>query len=553
MNRRNFIKLSALTALSLNPVVRVLGGVTLGSQLASATATFSDYKALVLFFLDGGNDAMNMFPPTDATTHAQYKDVRFNPSEPVYGSMDIAIDDLSDTNFTLDTNGFYVKNVGTNHPYYDASQAGDGFSDSAIRSYKMGSYHTTQTTNNGNGNYTPTTTKTGLGINSMMPELAAMYRAGKVSLISNVGTLVQPTLQADTTDEANLPVFLFAHNHQQRAVYTAQAEQLGTTGWAGKIADNWSINAPVGLNLSYDGSKLMLIGETTSPLIMPTDTPISFTTRYNAFEVKGDGFESLLTRFDAISKSNEFSTYYANQTKLAGELSTILLTAMEQAPDFSTFTARNTYGQELFNPEVSMESDVELIMHDEIRDNIFKQFGAAAKMIKVGKDTLNHSRQIIFVRLPGFDTHSDQSVNHANNLRSLSIAISDFQKALEEMNLDDQVLTLSLSEFGRTLKNNSDGTDHGWGGHSFMMTGDPTFNGGNVFGTVMDDLQLNGINTYTEKGRIIPTTSIEQMLAPALKWFGVDDALMETVLPNLVNFRTDSADVESSFLQGVFV
>jgi len=552
MNRRNFIKLSALTAISLNPVARMVGGVTLGSQLAIASTNLTGYKALVILFLDGGNDAMNMFPPTEASAHAQYKAVRYNTEAPIYGSMDIEIDDLSNTNFTLDANGHYIKNQGTNHPYYDAPQSGDGKSDSAMRSYKMGTYHTTETTNNGDGTYTPTTTKTGLGINSMMPELAAMYKSGKVSLISNVGTLTKPILKADTTDESNLPIFLFAHNHQQRAVYTAQAEQLGDTGWAGRIADAWDVNAPVGLNLSYDGMKRMLIGETTSPLVMPTGTPVSFRTRYNDFRTRGDGFESLLNRFDAIEKSNAFSTYYGHKTKLAGDLSTRLLTAMEEAPDFSIFTAKNTYGQELFNPEVSMENDVALEMHDEIRDNIFKQFGAAAKMIKVGKDTLGHSRQIIFVRLPGFDSHSQQAVNHANNLRSVSIATSDFQKALEEMGLDEQVLTVSLSEFGRTLKNNSDGTDHGWGGHSFMMTGDNTFNGGNVFGTVMDDLRLDGVNTYTEKGRIIPTTSIEQMLAPALKWFGVDDALMETVLPNLVNFRTDSTDAESAFLQGVF-
>jgi len=552
MNRRSFIKLSTLTAISLNPVVRMVGGVTLGSQLATANANLTGYKALVVLFLDGGNDAMNMFPPTEASTHAQYKTVRYNTTAPIYGSMDINIDDLSNTNFTVDGNGHYIKNEGTNHPYYDAPQSGDGKSDSAMRSYKMGTYHTTETTNNGDGTYSPTATKTGLGINSMMPELAAMYKSGKVSLISNVGTLIKPIVKADTSDESNLPIFLFAHNHQQRAVYTAQAEQLGDTGWAGRIADAWDINAPVGLNLSYDGMKRMLIGETTSPLVMPTGTPVSFKTRYNTFGARGDGFESLLNRFDAIENSNAFSTYYGHKTKLAGELSTRLLTAMEQAPDFSTFTARNTYGQELFNPEVSMENDVELEMHDEIRDNIFKQFGAAAKMIKIGKDILGHSRQIIFVRIPGFDSHSQQAVNHANNLRSVSIATSDFQKALEEMNLDDQVLTVSLSEFGRTLRNNSDGTDHGWGGHSFMMTGDSTFNGGNVFGTVMDDLRLDGINTYTEKGRIIPTTSIEQMLAPALKWFGVDDTLMETVLPNLVHFRTDVGDMESSFLQGVF-
>lgn len=544
MTRRNFIKLSTLTAASLSPIARIGGGLALSSQLSMASPVGGGYKALVVLFLDGGNDAMNMFPPTEASTHAQYKAVRYNTSDPIYGSMDIKIDDLSNTGFTLDSNSHYVKNSGINHPYYDAPQVGDGKSSSAIRSYKVGSYHTTNADDSNN--------PSGLGINAMMPELAAMYKSGKVSLISNVGTLIKPTTQVQTEDVSNLPVFLFAHNHQQRAVYTAQAEQLGATGWAGRIADAWNINAPVGLNLSYDGMKRMLIGETTSPLVMPIRTPVSFRTRYNDFTIQGDDFSSILNRFNNIPNSNAFSSYYANKSKLAGDLSTILLDGLAQARDFSTFTAKNTYGQELFNPEVSMENDVELIMHDEIRDRIFSQFGAAAKMIKVGKDTLEYSRQIIFVRLPGFDTHSQQAVNHANNLRSLSIATSDFQKALEEMGLDDQVLTISMSEFGRTLKNNSDGTDHGWGGHSFMMTGDSSFNGGNVFGTVLDDLRLDGVNTYTEKGRIIPTTSIEQMLAPALKWFGVDDALMTTVLPNLSNFRTDAGNAESAFLQGVF-
>ena len=555
MTRRNFIKLSGLTAASLLPMARVAGGLALGSQVATAAnETLSGYKALVVLFLDGGNDAINMFPPTtkgsnDTTAFDQYKAVRYNSDSPIYGSLDIANRDLSDTNFTTDSNGHYVKNSATNHPYYDAPQTNDGKSDSASRSYKMGSYHTSH-----NG------IKTGLGINSLMPELAAMYNSGKVSLVSGVGTLTQPLFNNDGTsntlidDESNLPVFLFAHNHQQRAVYTAQAEQLGATGWAGRIADAWQVNDPVGLNVSYAGMKRMLIGETTSPLVMPTSTPVSFSTKYNApNRVNGDPFESILSRFNAISNSNAFSSYYANKTKLAGDLSTILLEGMAQAP---TFNSTNTYGDPLFTYERGsgdyMEDVIELVMHDGVRETIFKQFEAASKMIKVGKDILNHPRQIIFVRLPGFDTHSSQTTNHADNLRSLSLALSDFQKSLEEMGMDEEVLTVSLSEFGRTLKNNSDGTDHGWGGHSFIMTGDSSFNGGNVYGTVMEDMTLGGKYSYTEKGRIIPTTSIEQMLAPCLKWFGVDDALMATVLPNLSNFRTDAGDAESAFLQGVF-
>ncbi len=551
MNRRSFLKLSAITAASLSPVARIataLGTTGVVSTQLNASATLSGYKALVVLFLDGGNDAMNMFPPTGADAHADYLGVRDD------GYIGIALNDLSTdgNNFNI-VDGHYSNTDNTAHPYYDAPQNGDNLSSSAIRSYKKGMYFTTQTTNNGDGTYTSTDTQTGLGINSMMPELAAMYKSGKVSLVSNIGTLVKPTTKAQIdADTANLPVFLFAHNHQQRAIATAHAERLGDTGWAGRLADHWNVNDPVGLNLSYNGMQRLLIGERTSPLVMPLGSPISFTTKYNEQTVRGDSFESILGKFDEITNPNQFSTYYAHQTKLAGDLSSTLLTAMEDEPIFSSFAAKNTYGQDLFKSDVSMEHNIKLEMHDETRSTIFRQFDAAARMIKVGKDTLGYNRQIIYVSLAGFDSHGQQAVNHANNLRSISIAVSDFQKALEEMNMDQEVLTVSLSDFGRTLQNSADGSDHGWGGHSFMMTGDSTFNGGNVFGTVMTDLTLAGDNCYTDKGRIIPTTSIEQMLAPSLKWFGVSDDLMPTILPNLVNFRTDETQPESAHLQGVF-
>ena len=555
MNRRSFLKLSAVTAASLSPVARIgaaLGVTGVTSTQLNASASFNDYKALVVCFFDGGNDAMNMFPPSGATAHDQYTVVRGSSTNQTE-NLNIALTDLSNTNFNIDEDGHFVKLDGVNHPYYDEPQDGDSLSASAKRSYKIGMYHTTETTNNGNGTYTSTDTATGLGINSMMPEIAAMYKKGTVSIVSNVGTLVKPTTQAQIEDgTAKLPVFLFAHNHQTRAVFTAQAEQLGATGWAGRLADNWNINDPVGLNLSYNGMPRLLIGDTTSPLVMPLGSPISFTTKYNQMNDRGDNFESVLNRFDAITNPNQFSSYYAHQTKLAGDLSSTLLTAMEQAPDFSTFTKKNTYGQTLFNTGVSIEADAHLYMHDEMRSNIFRQLDAATRMIKVGKDALGYKRQIIYVGFAGFDSHGAQSVNHANNLRSISIAMSDFQKALEEMGMDQEVLTVSMSEFGRTLLNSGDGADHGWGGHSFMMTGDQSFNGGNVFGTVMDDLRLEGVNTYTAKGRMIPTTSVEQMMAPCLKWFGVEDTLMPDILPNLVNFKTDPNEYNSAFLQGVF-
>lgn len=577
MTRRNFIKLSSLTAASISPIARIGGtlGVTSIASELSASATFDDYKALVVVFLDGGNDAMNMVVPTDkgesgsydTTAFDQYKEVRYRSDAPLFGSLDVKNVDLYSTNFNVDDSGHYTNTDHSDHPYVDPEKDPDvdGKSDSAIRSYRVGSYHTTQTTKNDDGTYTSTDTKTGLGINSMMPEIAAMYKKGKISIVSNVGTLVEPITkeeaiiaEEDASATPKLPVFLFAHNHQKRAVYTAQAEQLGATGWAGRLADNWLVNDPIGLNITYGDVNRLLIGRSTSPLKMPTTAPVSFKTAYREpiNRAKGDPFEAILNRFNEITKTNAFSDYYSNKIKKAGDLSTSLITAMESKPIFADFTAKNTYGDTLFtfedengNAEAYTEETIDLEMHDDIREDIFQQFRAATELIKVGKDQLNHPRQIIYIRMPGYDTHSGQSTNHLNNLRALSMAMGDFQKSLEEMGMDEEVLSVTMSDFGRTLKNNSNGTDHGWGGHSFIMTGNSTFNGGNVYGTIMDDLRLEGVNTFTEKGRIIPTTSIEQMVSPCLKWFGVSDDLMPTLLPNLVNF---SEHENTANLAGLF-
>ena len=578
MTRRNFIKLSGLTAAALSPMARIgsaIGATGVASTQLNASATFSDYKALVVVFLDGGNDSMNMVVPTADTAHGHYTAIRgvyavdAGTGQATNAGLGISKTDL-DPNLTVGADGHFLWNSTDGQPYKDApstNPSDDALADQAIRSYRKGVYDTTETTNNGNGTYTNTATKTGLGINSMMPEIAAMYKKGKVSIVTNVGTLVNPITrtQVDAFDAGTAadgspipPVFLFAHNHQKRAVYTCQAEQLGATGWAGKLADAWRVNDPIGLNLTYGDVNRLGIGVSTSPLKMPTDAPVSFETAHREpiNRAKGGPFEDLLNRLQTITKTDAFSDYYSNKIKKAGDLSSTLIGAMESKPIFSEFTAKNSYGLDLFSyeyegvPAKDFTKDiVGLTMHDEIRDGIFQQLRAAAEMIKVGKEQLNHPRQIIYIRMPGFDTHSGQAAHQLNDFRSLSMAMGDFQKAIEEMGMKEEVLTMTLSDFGRTLKNNSDGTDHGWGQNNFVMTGDPSFNGGNVYGTVLDDLSLEGPNSYTKKGRIIPTTSIEQMISPCLKWFGVSPALMPTILPNLANFNGHS---NTANLQGMF-
>lgn len=88
-----------------------------------------------------------------------------------------------------------------------------------------------------------------------------------------------------------------------------------------------------------------------------------------------------------------------------------------------------------------------------------------AALIAGGLDT-----RVYFATLGGFDTHSNQAGQHARLLGTLAEALAAFQTDLAAHGLDDQVLTMTFSEFGRRAnENGSRGTDHGAAAPLFVM------------------------------------------------------------------------------------
>ncbi len=98
------------------------------------------------------------------------------------------------------------------------------------------------------------------------------------------------------------------------------------------------------------------------------------------------------------------------------------------------------------------------------------QLAMVAKIISVSAE-LGAKRQVFMVSLGGFDTHSGQDTTHPALLTQLAGAIDAFQKAMVELNAAQKVTLFTASDFGRTLTVNGDGTDHGWGGHHFVVGG----------------------------------------------------------------------------------
>ena len=509
MNRRRFLK-NILGAGTLG-----MFGVSANPLMASAPA-FSDYKALVCILLDGGNDAWNTFVPKGSsgnTGYDKYKD----------GRGDLAI-----TNSVI--NLPVSLSTGSSNPYY---QEGDD-----IKAYKKGYYEI-----NGIDE---------VGVNSLMPELAWLLRDGKASLIGNVGTLVEPL--ANVTDYKNAskskPHFLFAHNHQRRELFTGKANDTNLTGWAGRLADQWSGlhgGNVMGLNVSFKGQVRLMVGSKSQPVLFRPGTAATYS--YLTQKDSASHSESRVNAFKKLyalnSNSDPFINLYNSILKRSLDLNVLLNQYWKSDDQKKTFTTKGPYNEDLF----SVPSESNTGMEEELGGDLIEQLEAVAQLIYMGSSTdkMNLNRQIFYVHFGGFDTHGNQDQDHPILLREVSLALYKFQKALEELNVDQKVATFTLSDFGRTISNNGDGTDHAWSTINTVVSNASEFDGGKFYGS-LPDFTMGGDDDVTSKGRFIPKISVDQMNASLCSWFGVDDSTMTTLFPNLPNFKNDS-NIDSAYLK----
>ena len=77
--------------------------------------------------------------------------------------------------------------------------------------------------------------------------------------------------------------------------------------------------------------------------------------------------------------------------------------------------------------------------------------------------------RVFYVNHGGYDTHANQIRDHDRLLAELSGAVMDFQQDLRDHDAQDSVAILMFTEFGRRVKDNGTGTDHGSGGGAFLV------------------------------------------------------------------------------------
>jgi uncharacterized protein (DUF1501 family) len=163
--------------------------------------------------------------------------------------------------------------------------------------------------------------------------------------------------------------------------------------------------------------------------------------------------------------------------------------------------------------------------------SIGRQLQMVARMISA-RGALAQGRQLFFVQHGGYDFHDDLLTSQAVKLKELGDAMAAFYAATAELGVTQNVTTFTTSEFGRALQSNGRGSDHGWGGHHFIMGG--AVLGNRVYGS-FPAVALGGPED-SGQGRLIPTTSVDEYAATLVRWFGVPDARLGTVLPNIGRF-----------------
>ena len=351
-----------------------------------------------------------------------------------------------------------------------------------------------------------------MALNPEMSALQNLFENKRASILMNVGPLVVPTSRIQYDNKSvPLPPKLFSHNDQQAYWQSSFQTEGGAKGWGGRAADLlMSNNSKSTLTcISINGNALFLSGQNAI-----------------SYQMSSTG----ATTINAIKGKSLFGS-----ANCAAALQTLITqqSSLPMASDYTTVTKRalDTYDGIVAAIGATASASMNALFPSSATNSLSVQLKMVARMIEQ-QATFGMKRQVFMVGIGGFDLHDFLATQHPPLLQKLSSAMKEFDDAMTSLGKGSQVTSFTASDFGRTLTSNGDGSDHGWGGHHFVMGG--AVNGGKFLGAA-PEIGLTH-NQQVGSGRLIPSTAVDQLGAELAVWFGVSATDVKTVLPNARNF-----------------
>ncbi len=269
----------------------------------------------------------------------------------------------------------------------------------------------------------------GLGMNPTMAPIKELYDQGKVAIIHGVG----------------YPVPNRSHFRSMDIWHTAEPTKVGLEGWLGNAINQMYPNHDnVVAAVNFGSSLPRALAAPGAPVASVTDLDT-----YGLMPHMGDSDQ----RNEALEAFKAMYSPAIGSGPVMDYLSETGLSALRGAEILSTVTegysSNVEYGQNPFA----------------------KAMKGAAQVLQADIGT-----RICYTQYGSFDAHTNGIALQEGLLIDVAGGIFDFYTDMNQANESEDVIILAFSEFGRRVRDNGNGTDHGSGGVAFVI-GDSVIGG----------------------------------------------------------------------------
>jgi uncharacterized protein (DUF1501 family) len=312
-----------------------------------------------------------------------------------------------------------------------------------------------------------------LGLHPTMGPIKNMWDQGNVAIINGIG---YP--QPDRSHFRSMDIW-----------HTAEPEKFVSDGWLGKVIreiDQQKLNVCTGVSFGTGLPRAMYLSGTPAMSVSQLEGYGLLTT------LAGEKQRRALNAFTRMYTPEEFDEQNMLLEHL-GQTGIDTLTSVDMlksAPENYTSTVE-------YAP-----------------DPLSQNLKGIAQVHLSGIGT-----RIFYAQIGGFDVHGNESNLQSMLWDNVSRSVNDFFTDLREHDAAEEVVMLLFSEFGRRVKDNGNGTDHGSGGSAFMI-GDRV-NGGfyGDYPSLEPSKQLNGDLQFNNDFRSLYSSILDQ-------WMGIDPTVI---------------------------